>query len=214
MRDKSLYPMGDRQCGRGAVMRGVLSDARVLTLPRAKSCGGCTACCSVMPVDDPALKKAAYRDCPLLRPHFASQGPGCSIYGKHPRACAVWSCGWLLSPDLPLQLRPDRCGVVMDPIVDLIRVDGAEHPAAQFWAIPGREDAYLDETVAGAISGALEQVPFVLWRQRGADGKQWARAITKDGQGDIHVGPLAPSTAALGTEIERFARADELLRQK
>jgi hypothetical protein len=181
----------------------------------AKSCGGCTLCCDLVPVDARELKKRAFTPCPHLRSVLTAAGPGCGIYGTRPRPCQVWSCVWLTSPDLPAALRPDRCGVVIDPVVDLIKVNGVEQAAAQIWAAPSHEMAFEDEAVQGAITGILAQVPFVLWRQRGADGEQWARVIAVDpASGKLGVSPLTPSTAQLGSELERWARVDELAKKR
>ena len=177
-----------------------------------KSCGGCTMCCDLVPVDSLDLKKPSFTPCKHLRDMLMVAGPGCSIYGTRPRACAVWSCVWLTSPDLPPELRPDRSGIVIDPVVDLIRVNGEEKAAAQIWAAPGYEMAFNDnEAVLKAIVGLLDQVPFVLWRQRGPDGLQWGRAIGLDADGRLGVGPLTKSDYNLGTEAERWARVDKLM---
>jgi hypothetical protein len=175
-----------------------------------KSCGGCTLCCDLVPVDAATLKKPGFTPCRHLRDMLLVAGPGCGIYDSRPRPCRVWACVWLTSPDLPAELRPDRCGVVLDPVVDLIRVNGVEKAAAQIWVAPGHENAFEIDIVHQAILGLLEQVPFVLWRQRGADGAQWARAIGRDGDGNLGIGALVRSDFSLGTEAERWARLDQL----
>jgi hypothetical protein len=37
---------------------------------------------------------------------------GCGIYEERPPVCRRFACGWLLAPNLPEALRPDRCGVL------------------------------------------------------------------------------------------------------
>lgn len=179
---------------------------------RMKACGGCTRCCDLVPVEAHDLKKPSFTPCPHLRDVFTLAGPGCGIYGTRPRPCQVWSCVWLTSPDLPPELRPDRCGIVIDPVVDLIRVNGKDTPAAQIWAAPGFEMAFdSNEAVRRAIVGLLDQVPFVLWRQRGPDGTQWGRAIASESDGRLGVGQLTKSDYSMGTEAERWARLDKLM---
>lgn len=180
-------------------------------VPPVKPCGACTLCCSVIPVDAPELKKRSFTACPHLR-GVLHTSPGCGIYSTRPAACRVWSCLWLTSPDLPDELRPDRCGVVIDPIIDLVRLNGAEKPAAQFWAAPGYELAFRDnEAVRAAIRAVGDDVPVILWRFRGDDGQQMARALVLLPGGKIGVGAAAPATADLGPEVERWARVDELM---
>lgn len=177
-----------------------------------KSCGGCTLCCDLVPVEAHTLHKRSFTPCPHLRDILMVAGPGCGIYGTRPRPCAVWSCVWLTSPDLPPELRPDRCGIVIDPVIDLIQVDGKDQPAAQIWAAPGHEMAFNEnEAVRQGILGLLDQVPFVLWRQRGPDGMQWARAVGHDAEGRLGVGPLTRSDYNLGTEAERSAKVQKLM---
>ena len=177
------------------------------------SCGGCTLCCTLVPVDSAALKKPAFTPCKHLRDMLLVAGPGCGIYETRPDACRAWSCVWLTSPDLPPELRPDRCGVVVDPTVDLIRVNGEEQAAAQIWAAPGHEMAFEVEVVREAIHSLLDLVPFVLWRQKGPDGTQLARAICRVAEGALGIGHLTKADHSLGTEVERWARVDQLMKR-
>lgn len=55
------------------------------------------------------LSKPAGTNCP----HRIAE-KGCAIYGQHPPTCRAFRCQWLLAPDLPPRLRPDRCKVVLD----------------------------------------------------------------------------------------------------
>jgi hypothetical protein len=38
---------------------------------------------------------------------------GCNIYPERPEECRTFHCGWLLDPDMPEELRPDRSKVVL-----------------------------------------------------------------------------------------------------
>jgi len=102
----------------------------------ATGCGGCTACCYVYHIDDPELKKPSNTHC-----KHCTIGVGCEIYNHRPKACAGFACLWLKSQDrndrMPLELRPDRCGVYFtedsqtgDPL--LIEVHGGE-PDVNAW---------------------------------------------------------------------------------
>lgn len=139
-----------------------------------KSCGSCDACCTTVPVSEIGLK--AYTRCPNLR-GMPDMRPGCSIYPTRPGSCMRWSCSWLTS-DLPDEFRPDRFGVVIDPIPDMIRFGDKELPAAQFWVLPGHEDDWQREEVHNLLMQVLDQGACVLWRIRGdKPGMQKARVF-------------------------------------
>lgn len=78
-----------------------------------RKCGQCQLCCYAIPVKDldkPALKKCKHQ----------KHRKGCSIYSERPRSCKLWSCAWLLGK-LPIDCaRPDRCGYVVDIVLDEI----------------------------------------------------------------------------------------------
>jgi hypothetical protein len=71
-----------------------------------RSCGACTACCTILGVAD--LKKPSYVPCC----HLA--GNACGIYADRPRSCRIWSCNWLLGrdPGGDERHRPDALGLM------------------------------------------------------------------------------------------------------
>lgn len=80
---------------------------RKIELPMLRnSCGGCTACCTVMEVGE--IQKAAWTPCE----HLVEKG--CGIYGKHPSECKGFSCGWVngLVGDGSDTYRPDKLGLM------------------------------------------------------------------------------------------------------
>jgi hypothetical protein len=72
-----------------------------------RSCGSCTACCTVMGVDE--LAKDAYTACKHAR-------GCCSIYNDRPQSCREFSCMWLQDPEKIFRNmeRPDSLGVMFD----------------------------------------------------------------------------------------------------
>ena len=72
-----------------------------------RSCSGCTACCTVLAVDE--LRKPMRWACD----HLACNG--CRIYQARPKGCRDFDCLWLRGeiPDDESH-RPDRLGVVFD----------------------------------------------------------------------------------------------------
>jgi hypothetical protein len=183
-------------------------------LPTApgKSCGGCTACCHTVPVKEIGVE--AFHRCPhMLAPPDLKVG--CSIYSERPRSCRLWSCGWLIG-DLPDKYRPDRLGIVMDPLPDLCRIAGEEVTAAQFWLMPGHEDDWQKDDVKQLILQIVDRGMVVLWRMRDPDtGGQMARVFGKR-DGAYFMTPISKSSAELSgyTEPERLLRAQNLMERR
>ena len=74
-----------------------------------KTCGECTACCTVMAI--PETKKPMYQTCE----HLGCSG--CSIYAERPLSCRSWSCLWLLGIiEGDERRRPDRLGLIFDMV--------------------------------------------------------------------------------------------------
>lgn len=111
----------DNQRGRGA----------------ARQCGECQLCCRLLPVEEfnkPALTRCSYQ----------RHGKGCSIYAGRPISCRLWSCRWLVNDDMGDQSRPDRSGIVVDMMPDLIKIDGQTFPVIVVWLDRDRPLAYRD----------------------------------------------------------------------
>lgn len=79
-------------------------EARV----RTRSCGGCTACCSVLANSELVPAKPTYTPCP----HQCDKG--CSIQESKPMGCVKFSCLWLHDSGKMFDEseRPDLLGVV------------------------------------------------------------------------------------------------------
>lgn len=70
-----------------------------------RPCGGCTACCTVMGVEE--LNKPNHVEC-----QHVSAG-GCSIYETRPESCKAFQCMWRIGIGT-MEQRPDLIGLVMD----------------------------------------------------------------------------------------------------
>ncbi|HTH97299.1 MAG TPA: hypothetical protein VL574_07750 [Stellaceae bacterium] len=75
-------------------------------LVSGRSCGECTACCSVPEIDFPELKKPAR----VLCQH--SSGTGCGIYDHRPAGCRDFYCVWRHIEAMPDRTRPDQLGMM------------------------------------------------------------------------------------------------------
>jgi len=125
-------------------------------------CGDCSACCVLMGVEE--IDKAPYRACP----HLAG---GCTIYAERPSSCRAWVCGWLTSPKLPDEMRPDRCGIVLDTRPNAITLQGHAVVCGHILVSPGHEEDYNLPLITATIRGLLQQVDVVLWQLPGNRGR-------------------------------------------
>lgn len=176
-----------------------------------RSCGGCTACCQIVPVRELGTK--AFEGCPHTRDFLHAAGPGCAIYERRPHSCRSWSCGWLENVDWEDDLRPDRCGVVLDATLDLILVNGVERPAAQLWVLPGHEEDFRRQPVLALLLALLNhQGVDVLWRMKGG----LSRAFRLGADGAVEMSEATPQSPSslLGGEVRRIARAEMLTKSR
>ncbi len=72
-----------------------------------KACGACQACCVVLKIQTPQLRKKAGVPCPHL------EQKGCGIYDNRPPVCRAFLCGWRLLPEQDASWRPDLSGVML-----------------------------------------------------------------------------------------------------
>ena len=78
-----------------------------------RTCGDCTACCTVLTVDTPDFKKPAETPCIHLASH------GCGIHAVRPHICRTWFCAWRRIAGMPDEARPDRSGILVS--LDFVR---------------------------------------------------------------------------------------------
>jgi hypothetical protein len=69
---------------------------------------GCTLCCTTQEVVELFPPKPGGEPCP-----HACAGTGCRIYADRPGECRGFACEWILDPAIPDDLKPDRCGFVV-----------------------------------------------------------------------------------------------------
>jgi len=74
-----------------------------------RSCGGCTICCQVLPIDTLELYKQPGIACTHCGPS------GCTIYETRFPICRSYFCGWHHLEALGPEWRPDRSGVLISP---------------------------------------------------------------------------------------------------
>jgi hypothetical protein len=77
---------------------------------KRRECGECRACC-ITPGFEAAPGEAPFSKPPNTPcPHLVQIG--CGIYETRPPVCRRFQCAWLAAPNLPAEMRPDRCGVL------------------------------------------------------------------------------------------------------
>ena len=74
-----------------------------------RECGGCTACCRVLPIDTPELRKVPG----ILCEHCGAAG--CTIYETRFPICRTYFCGWHTLAMLDESWRPDKSGIIVSP---------------------------------------------------------------------------------------------------
>lgn len=75
-----------------------------------RSCGSCTKCCE-------GHLASVINDKPMYpgNPCYLLQiGKGCSDYDNRPeKPCRVFNCEWLINPEVPENLKPEKSGVII-----------------------------------------------------------------------------------------------------
>lgn len=148
----------------------------MLTLPvlPGRDCGGCTACCTVLPADDPTLKKQSGVDCA-----HCDVGAGCRIYETRPQTCRDFFCGWRALPKLGDEWRPDRSGV-------MITLDGADIPPGYairpgFRLLMTEAEVKLDPPAfAGYVAGLVDAGIPTFLSLPGPPGHHFAKIFLND----------------------------------
>jgi hypothetical protein len=179
----------------------------------SRECGECTACCVALPVRE--LDLPPYHACAHLR---AAPNAGCGIYPDRPSICRAWFCTWRLSPALDDELRPDRSGVIFDPVPDTARYDdGNEMPVCNAWAMPGHADAFeTDPKIKHFVRWLLfDRRVGVVWRTPPEPNGVRHYRMLYPHNGQMIVGRPVPETQDFSSETEqnrRIGRAHDLWR--
>ena len=79
-----------------------------MDLVAGRTCGECSACCTVLNVDTPEFQKLPGKPCA----HLCAQG--CAIHETSFPVCRTYHCGWRHLAGLPDDWRPDKSGVLVD----------------------------------------------------------------------------------------------------
>lgn len=154
------------------------------SLPGRRRCGGCTLCCTLMPIKEIA-KKAGER----CRHQTAA---GCGVYRRPdlmPRSCHLWNCRWLVDDDTADQLRPDASHLVIDMLPDFVSLTnnetGQSEPleVVQVWCDPAHRDAHRDPLFRAYVERRAAEGKATIVRFSSSDAVTlFAPAFSDDGQ--------------------------------
>ena len=112
-----------------------------MTHAAGRTCGDCTACCTVLAVDE--LRKPMRWACD----HVACGG--CRVYDARPQSCRHFNCQWLLGEiSGDDSARPDRLGVLFD-FYQIAATNESRLVALEVW------DGAFDEPAAAALISEL-----------------------------------------------------------
>lgn len=76
------------------------------------TCGDCTLCCKLLPINDTALVKEHSVLC-------SSCDKGCTIYEDRPESCVNFNCNFI-EDNLDISLRPDKTNIIFEKIMTKI----------------------------------------------------------------------------------------------
>ena len=125
-----------------------------------RSCGDCTACCTVLTVDTPDFKKPPETPCV----HLSSKG--CGIHAVRPDICRTWFCVWRRLEELPDWARPDRSGLLVSLNFEKAPRNILEGVSINIRAIG--KDGAIDNAMAGAILDTLCDRLIPVWFSDGS----------------------------------------------
>jgi hypothetical protein len=92
------------------VVPDIAKLAAETSVVQGRSCGTCTLCCKLFAI--PEVPKPAGKWCQHCQP-----GKGCRIYDTRPPTCRKFFCGWMVSPGLGPEWKPERCKVIVQLLV-------------------------------------------------------------------------------------------------
>lgn len=124
------------------------------TLTTRNRCGKCTACCTVIGVEE--LGKPHYRPCPHVTEN------GCAIYDHRPPSCQGFGCLWLDIPGADESLRPDNLGAVFT--LDQKTLPDGNALFLEVWEVKeGAMKAKRVRDLAGSVDRQQRMISATCW---------------------------------------------------
>jgi len=91
-------------------------------------CGDCTECCELLHIDSQkplldgeieliAIDSPAGQLC-----NYCDKNIGCTVHEDRPLICRTYECAYTQHESAPIELRPDKCGVIFEKLDDSLFV--------------------------------------------------------------------------------------------
>ena len=113
-------------------------------------CGECTLCCDLFPVkwlNKPANTKCVHCDL------------GCKIHDTKPAECTDFDCAYVQMENIPIDLRPDKCGIIFEKLDDKIFYGTVNHNAKISDFGKGQINAFLKQGYSVILASLKEKEP-------------------------------------------------------
>lgn len=137
-----------------------------------QECGECTLCCKLLEIR--SMDSSINEWCEGCDPK-----KGCKVHNVRPDECRDFDCSWRLTPNVPLELRPDKCKVVFHPINDHIMF-GLHHPNYDMLPIVERQIGEFLRTGNSVVIKYLDSRKPHIAIAKGHTGKRvWAETLKK-----------------------------------
>lgn len=137
-----------------------------------RECGGCTVCCTVLPIETPELRKVPGVTCE----HCV--GGGCAIYETRFPICRTYFCGWHSLAALGPEWRPDQSGVLLTPLNEGLP-PGYPDGGIEFLVLTGesaiQRNGFVELVTRSILAGAATYLAFP-----GPAGHYSARVLVND----------------------------------
>jgi hypothetical protein len=127
-----------------------------MELVPGRACGGCTACCKHLTIEEADFKKPAGFLC-----KHCVETVGCAIYQGRPPVCQAWYCGWRRLGWLSDALRPDRSAVLIR-FTDEVPAQFAVKLGVIFEALGGCNSILANEVIKAISALVAAQVAAFL----------------------------------------------------
>lgn len=87
---------------------------------------------------------------------------GCTIYYKKPEICTNFECSYLQAQNVPVELRPDNCGVIFAKTTDRVFSGTLVTGVATTDAAKGQIQAFLMQVYAVVLVSTEKDTPYVM----------------------------------------------------
>lgn len=99
-------------------------------------CGGCTECCTLFPIDSKKATGGLIEVINISSPagtpcDYCEENVGCKVHNDRPKICRDFYCAYAQQKNAPIDLRPDKCGIIFEKMDDTMFV-GTVNPDKGF----------------------------------------------------------------------------------